>query len=140
MLQKQQKYSAESSNALFVAQPGVASIHASILQKAPNGVSFYLRDFPQMTSMKYGDVRRRFSTSILCGCFSADDRMPHLNPGDDYVFKEDDKLIFLSNTGGRSGSTIQPDCLMPHIHCVFCIGPDFHLLAHLYKSIRTVMT
>jgi len=91
----------------------VASIHASILQKAPNGVSFYLRDFPQMTSMKYGDVRRRFSTSILCGCFSADDRMPHLNPSDDYVFQEDDKLIFLSNTGGGpSGSTTQPVCLI----------------------------
>ncbi len=66
-----------------------------------------------MTSMKYGDVRRRFSTSILCGCFSADDRMPHLNPSDDYVFQEDDKLIFLSNTGGGpSGSTTQPVCLI----------------------------
>lgn len=80
-------------------QPGVASVHASMLQKSPNGVSLYVRDFPQMTSMKYGDARRRFSTSILCGCFSGDDNMPHLNPQDDYVFQQDDKLIFLANSG-----------------------------------------
>lgn len=79
-------------------QPGVASVHASMLQKSPNGVSLYVRDFPQMTSMKYGDVRRRFSTSILCGCFSGDDNMPHLNPQDDYIVQQDDKLIFLANS------------------------------------------
>ncbi|DBB14997.1 hypothetical protein WJX82_007629 [Trebouxia sp. C0006] len=108
-------------------QPGVASIHASILQKAPNGVSFYLRDFPQMTSMKYGDVRRRFSTSILCGCFSADDRMPHLNPSDDYVFQEDDKLIFLSNT----------DNFSPTSHG---LAPEFHKFVHEgYSSITDGM-
>ena len=80
-------------------QPGVASVHASILQKAPNGVSFYIRDFPQLAGMKYGDARRCFNTSVLCGCFSADDTLPHLNPKDDHVFQQNDKLIFLSNTG-----------------------------------------
>lgn len=84
---------------LSAVQPGVASVHASVLQKSPNGVAFYIRDFPQMASMKYGDVRRRFNTSILCGWFSGDDRLPHLNPKDDYVFKDNDKLIFLANTG-----------------------------------------
>lgn len=82
-----------------VVQPGVASVHASVLQKAPNGVAFYIRAFPQMASMKYGDVRRRFNTSILCGWFSEEDRLPHLNPKDDYVFNNNDKLIFLANTG-----------------------------------------
>ena len=84
---------------LLAVQPGVASVHASVLQKSPNGVAFYIRDFPQMASMKYGDVRRRFNTSILCGWFSGEDRLPHLNPKDDYVFKNSDKLIFLANTG-----------------------------------------
>ena len=52
-----------------------------------------------MASMKYGDVRRRFNTSILCGWVSGQDQLPHLNPQDDYVIQESDKLIFLANTG-----------------------------------------
>ena len=80
-------------------QPGVASVHASILQKAPHGVSFYIRDYSELASMKFGDARRRFSSSILCGWVSAHDGLPHLNPKDDYKFKQGDKQIFLSNTG-----------------------------------------
>ena len=76
-------------------------MHASVLQKAPSGVAFYIRDFPQLAGMKYGDARRRFNTSILCGWVSEKDSLPHLNPGDDYVFQENDKYIFLANTGIR---------------------------------------
>ncbi|KAL3158654.1 hypothetical protein ABBQ32_011397 [Trebouxia sp. C0010 RCD-2024] len=86
-------------------QPGVASVHASVLQKAPNGVAFYIRNFPQLAGMTYGDARRRFSTSILCGWVSEKDSLPHLNPGDDYKFQENDKLIFLANTDSFAPNT-----------------------------------
>ena len=95
--------SATSHPLLGAVQPGVASVHASILQKAPNGVAFYIRDFPSMASMTYGDIRRRFNTSVLCGWFSGD-HQPHLNPKDDHILQKTDKLIFLANTGINCGS------------------------------------
>ena len=104
-------------------QPGVASVHASVLQKAPNGVAFYIRDFPSMASMKYGDVRRRFNTSILCGWFSGEDRLPHLNPKDDYIVKKDDKLIFLAN----SGAVLQHDWTA-------MLSADFEQLPRIQKA------
>lgn len=110
-------------------QPGVASVHASVLQKAPNGVAFYIRDFPSMASMKFGDVRRRFNTSILCGWFSAEDRLPHLNPKDDYVVKKEDKLIFLANSGAMLQRTLMHLCLQYLMYCCeyLCYMQSWHI-------------
>ena len=94
-----QRYSAcLKSDLCFAMQPGVASVHASVLQKTADSVSFYLRDMPALHGMSYGDIRRRFSTAIVTGTYGAD-RMPHLNPDDSDEYKPGEKLIFLANKG-----------------------------------------
>ena len=90
---------------LVCLQPGVASVDASFLQMAPHGVSLYIRDYPELVSMRFGDARWCFSNSILCGWVSAHDRLLHLNPKDDYKFKQGDRQIFLSNTGNPQHNT-----------------------------------
>lgn len=91
-------------NALCYVQPGVASVHASILQKSSESASFYLRDMPQLHGMTFGAIRRRFSTAIACGYYCGDKSLPHFNPADSWRYSPEDKLIFLANKG-------QPPCL-----------------------------
>lgn len=79
-------------------QPGVASVHASILQKSVNSTSFYLRHFPQFEGMSYGEVRRCFATALVVGLFSGADNCPRLNPKDTEILTKDDKVVLLSNT------------------------------------------
>lgn len=117
-------------------QPGVASVHASVLQKSPTGVAFYIRDFPQMVSMTYGDVRRRFNTSILCGWFSGEERLPHLNPKDDYVFKHNDQLIFLANTGTWWLKQLMRSCAVTMLQ--FCSLKPSRASVCLYKNLPSV--
>lgn len=73
-------------------------MHASILQKTSDSVSFHLRDMPALHGISYGDIRRRFSTAIVTGTYGAD-KMPHLNPKDSNEYQPGDKLIFLANKG-----------------------------------------
>ena len=79
-------------------QPGVASVHASILQKSVNSTSFYLRHFPQFEGMSYGEVRRCFATALVVGLFCGADNRPRLNPKDTEILAKDDKVVLLSNT------------------------------------------
>ena len=74
-------------------------MHASILQKSSESASFYLRDMPTLHGLSFGEIRRKFSTAIVCGYYCGENQSPHLNPNDSYKYSEDDKLIFLANRG-----------------------------------------
>lgn len=95
---------------LLGLQPGVASVHASILQKSVNSTSFYLRHFPQFEGMSYGEVRRCFATALVVGLFSGADNCPRLNPKDTEILTKDDKVVLLSNTSESCSRPLERTC------------------------------
>ncbi len=95
---------------LLGLQPGVASVHASILQKSVNSTSFYLRHFPQFEGMSYGEVRRCFATALVVGLFSGADNCPRLNPKDTEILTKDDKVVLLSNTSESCSRPSERTC------------------------------
>lgn len=78
-------------------QPGVASVHCAILQKSPGGVSFFLREFPELNGLDFRDVRRRFADAVICGIFRTKQHFPVMNPGAQEKMEDGDKVIALSN-------------------------------------------
>ena len=97
---------------LLHLQPGVASVHASILQKSVNSTSFYLRHFPQFEGMSYGEVRRCFATALVVGLFCGADNSPRLNPKDTEILTKDDKVVLLSNTSKCCSRPLERTCMV----------------------------
>jgi Castor and Pollux, part of voltage-gated ion channel len=61
----------------------------------------------------YAEVRRSFGDAVVCGFLreasdgQTDDEL-HLNPDDDAVLREGDRLIALASTGARNPSIYPP--------------------------------
>ena len=57
-----------------------------------------------------------FDAYVMAGC------LPHLNPKDDYKFKQGNKQIFLSNTGDHSYGTKPCITYIPQHICITPLG------------------
>ncbi len=81
-------------------QPGVASVYCTIVQQSLNGSEFYIREFKELTGMTFGAARRCFDGVIVVGYMRKSEQQPlKLNPGDEDILKEGDKIVALADTG-----------------------------------------
>ena len=81
-------------------QPGVASVYCSIVQQTRKGVEFYIKGFKELEGLNYRAVRRSFDRAVICGVLKKDGDLT-VNPDDDDLFEEGDRLVALANTGGH---------------------------------------
>ena len=84
-------------------QPGVASVYCTIVQQTQRGVEFYLKRFPELSGMTFGEARRMFDTAVLCGYIrnpaGAEGPQLFVNPDDSDVLEDTDRVIALAQTG-----------------------------------------
>ena len=83
---------------MLALQPGVASVYCTIVQQTHNGVELYVRQFPDMVGMQFGDIRRRFESAIVVG-FMAKAGELRMNPPDEEEMPEGARLIALADDG-----------------------------------------
>lgn len=82
-------------------QPGVASVYCTIVQQSLNGSEFYIRAFPEMNGLTFGAARRCFNGVIVVGYMRKSEQPSlRLNPSDEDLLKDGDKMVALADTGG----------------------------------------
>ncbi|KAK9797373.1 hypothetical protein WJX73_006662 [Symbiochloris irregularis] len=91
-------------------QPGVASVYCSIVQQTRKGVEFYIKGFPELEGMTYRSVRRSFDRAVICGVLKREGDLS-VNPDDDDMFEEGDRLVALANTGFFTSSKEYADSM-----------------------------
>eukprot|EP00884_Botryococcus_braunii_P016643 jgi/Botrbrau1/3662/Bobra.0204s0052.1 len=108
-------FSARQNMSMLLAhsavQPGLASVVSTFLQQSSNTPEFYIRSFPDLSGKTFREARQSFSQAVVCGYMRAKDASRHmrLNPLDDDVIAEGDRLIALAPSGhfepdtGRGG-------------------------------------
>lgn len=81
------------------SQPGLAAVFRTLFERsgAADDVSHMIGKFPSLVGKTFGEARRHFDGSvILCGILPQDQSSSGLNPPDDYVIQETDRVFYLS--------------------------------------------
>ena len=79
----------------------MASVYCTIVQQTHNGVELYVRQFPDMVGLTFGDIRRRFDTAIVVG-FMCKAGALKMNPSDEEEMPEGARLVALADDGAAS--------------------------------------
>ena len=79
-------------------QPGVASVYCTIVQQTHNGVELYVRQFPEMVGLTFGNIRRRFDTAVAVGFMCKAGELS-INPSDEEEMPEGARLVALADDG-----------------------------------------
>ncbi|KAL8143177.1 LOW QUALITY PROTEIN: hypothetical protein V2J09_016209 [Rumex salicifolius] len=76
-------------------QPGLAQVWENIL--GFENAEFYIKRWPQLDGMRFGDVFISFPDAVPCGIkLAADGNKIILNPDDNYVLKEGDEVLVIA--------------------------------------------
>ncbi|KAF8404200.1 hypothetical protein HHK36_009083 [Tetracentron sinense] len=91
-------------------QPGLAQIWEDIL--GFENAEFYIKRWPQLDGLRFGDILISFPDAIPCGVkAAANGGKIILNPDDDYVLKEGDEILVIA----EDDDTYAPG-LLPEVH------------------------
>ncbi|CAM8936823.1 unnamed protein product [Rhodiola kirilowii] len=91
-------------------QPGLAQIWEDIL--GFENAEFYVKRWPQLDGMRFGDVLISFPDAIPCGVkVASDGGKIIMNPDDNYILKENDEILVIA----EDDDTYMPGPL-PEVH------------------------
>jgi Trk K+ transport system NAD-binding subunit len=92
---------------MSVRQPGLAKVYEALL--GYEGDEFYMKNWPELTGVAFGDLQPRFPDAIPIGVFTAGDGTGNgviqLSPDNSYVLQEGDDVIVIA----EDDDTYQPE-------------------------------
>lgn len=80
-------------------------MYCTIVQQTHNGVELYVRQFPEMVGLTFGDIRRRFDTAVAVGFMCKAGELS-INPSDEEEMPEGARLVALADDGKTSFNTV----------------------------------
>ena len=104
-------------------QPGVASVYCTLVQQTHNGVELYVRQFPEMVGLQFGDIRQRFDTAVVVG-FMCKAGALKMNPPDEEEMPEGARLVALADNGADTLHPAVIKCSQRYLHLLSCWFSD----------------